>query len=136
METVTDTAVGEIDRHKTAIRRTGFSLPVRCLLRDGVLDTSHTLFDYGCGRGQDLEFLTEMQFSCAGWDPVHRPEGMPTPSDVVNLSYVINIIENPAERANHFFYALKTISRCHASASGSGQYIFSLGKTIGFPTST
>lgn len=88
----------EIQRHKTAIRRAGFSLPVRCLLRDGLLDTSQTLFDYGCGRGQDLDFLQDLSISCAGWDPVHRPEGVPICADVVNLSYVINVIENPSER--------------------------------------
>ena len=89
----------EIQRHKTAIRRAGFSLPVRCLLRDGILDSFLTLFDYGCGHGQDLDFLQDMQISCGGWDPVHRPEGIPTIADVVNLSYVINVIENPLERS-------------------------------------
>jgi hypothetical protein len=30
---------------------------VACLLRDGLLDSSKTLFDYGCGHGQDLQLL-------------------------------------------------------------------------------
>jgi len=71
---------------------------VRCLLRDGLVDSSRTLFDYGCGRGQDLDFLGDLQIPCSGWDPVHRPDGAVTPADVVNLSYVINVIENPQER--------------------------------------
>jgi DNA phosphorothioation-associated putative methyltransferase len=92
-----------IYRHKTAIRRAGFSLPVRCLLRDGLLataDGSRSLFDYGCGRGQDLELLRERGVPCEGWDPVYRPERNPVPADVVNLGYVINVIEDTAERAD------------------------------------
>ncbi len=47
-----------IQRHKTAIRRGDFSRPVKCLLRDGLLGKDVTFFDYGCGRGEDLELLT------------------------------------------------------------------------------
>jgi hypothetical protein len=56
-----------IDRHKTAIRRTGFSLPITCLLRDELLQPNVTVFDYGCGRGQDLELLAGLQLQCDGW---------------------------------------------------------------------
>lgn len=89
----------DIQRHRTAIRRTGFSLPVRCALRDGIIDSTLTLFDYGCGRGQDLDFLSDLDITCSGWDPVHRPEGLSVAADIVNLGYVINVIESPAERA-------------------------------------
>ena len=34
----------------------------------------------------------------AGWDPVHAPEAPLQPSDVVNLGFVLNGIEHPAER--------------------------------------
>jgi len=88
-----------IDRHKTAIRRAGFSLPVNCLLRDALIGQDMTFFDYGCGLGQDLELLSEKEITCIGWDPVHRPKTSHTPADVVNLGYVINVIENQAERA-------------------------------------
>jgi DNA phosphorothioation-associated putative methyltransferase len=93
-----ESAAAPIQRHKTAIRRPGFSLPVNCLLRDSLLDASRTFFDYGCGHGQDLNLLQGSGISCAGWDPVHRPQTDPTPADVVNLGYVINVIENPQER--------------------------------------
>ena len=89
-----------IARHKTAIRRPGLSLPISCLLRDGLLDSSRTRFDYGCGRGQDLNLLRGLSVACEGWDPAHRPDTALTPADVVNLGYVINVIENPAERAD------------------------------------
>jgi DNA phosphorothioation-associated putative methyltransferase len=91
--------VAVVPRHKTAIRRAGLSLPISCLLRDGLLDGSRTLFDYGCGRGQDLALLRDMDIACEGWDPVYRPEDRPKPADVVNLGYVINVVEDPAERA-------------------------------------
>jgi len=88
-----------IPRHKTAIRRGDFSRPIKCLLRDGLLDRSLTLFDYGCGRGEDLDLLTAEGFPCDGWDPVHRPGGLRHEADIVNLGYVLNVIENPGERS-------------------------------------
>jgi DNA phosphorothioation-associated putative methyltransferase len=88
-----------IQRHRTAIRRTGFSLPVSCLLRDGLLDTSRSFFDYGCGHGQDLELLGGIGVAGEGWDPAHRPEVDRREAEVVNLGYVINVIEDPKERA-------------------------------------
>ncbi len=91
-------AKSTVARHKTAIKRQSFSLPVKCLLRDGLLDTTRTFFDYGCGHGQDIAMLSDMNFGASGWDPVHRPDGERKPADVVNLGYVINVIEDPQER--------------------------------------
>lgn len=87
-----------VARHKTAIKRQSFSLPVKCMLRDGLLDSSRTFFDYGCGYGQDVAMLSDMDIPSSGWDPVHRPDGDRKPADVVNLGYVINVIEDPQER--------------------------------------
>ena len=91
-------AQSTVARHKTAIKRQSFSLPVKCLLRDGLLDSTRTFFDYGCGHGQDVAILSGMDFGASGWDPVHRPDGERRPADVVNLGYVINVIEDPRER--------------------------------------
>jgi DNA phosphorothioation-associated putative methyltransferase len=88
-----------IHRHKTAIRRGDFSRPVKCLLRDGLVGKEVTFFDYGCGRGEDIELLTSEGVTCGGWDPAYRPDGARQEADVVNLGYVINVIENPEERA-------------------------------------
>lgn len=88
-----------IDQHKTAIRRGDFSRPVKCLLRDGLVKPGVSFFDYGCGRGEDVELLTVDGIECAGWDPAHRPEMPRVEADVVNLGYVLNVIENPTERA-------------------------------------
>ena len=88
-----------IPRHKTAIRRGDFSRPVKCLLRDGLLDRSAALFDCGCGRGEDVARLQAEGYTCAGWDPAYRPDAPRHEADVVNLGYVLNVIENPTERA-------------------------------------
>ncbi|MEO8495818.1 MAG: hypothetical protein ABI614_12155 [Planctomycetota bacterium] len=64
----------KIARHKTAIRRPSFSRPIACLLRDGLVDPSKTLIDYGCGHGQDLELLSDMNIQCDGWEPASRPD--------------------------------------------------------------
>jgi hypothetical protein len=70
---VMTTHTKQIARHKTAIRRPSFSRPIACLLRDGLIDSSKTLFDYGCGHGQDLQLLSDMDIQCNGWDPMFRP---------------------------------------------------------------
>ncbi len=88
-----------IQRHKTAIRRGDFSRPVKSLLRDGLLGKEMTFFDYGCGRGEDVELLTAQGVTCGSWDPAYHPNAPLVESDVVNLGYVINVIENPVERA-------------------------------------
>jgi DNA phosphorothioation-associated putative methyltransferase len=88
-----------IQRHKTAIRRGDFSRPVKCLLRDGLVGKDVMFFDYGCGRGEDIELLTAEGVACGGWDPAYRPDAERQPADVVNLGYVINVIENSEERA-------------------------------------
>jgi DNA phosphorothioation-associated putative methyltransferase len=41
-----------------------------------------------------------MGISCDGWDPVHRPKSRRRSADVVNLGYVINVVEDPRERAD------------------------------------
>ena len=51
---VWDESPSRIERHKTAIRRKGFSLPVKCLLRDELFASPRTFFDYGCGHGEDV----------------------------------------------------------------------------------
>src|SRR5437867_7220103 len=94
-----DTTIPTIQRHKTAIRRPSLSLPVKCLLRDGLLDASKRLFDYGCGHGRDIALLRDMGIGCDGWDPAHRAGVRRQGADVVNLGYVINVIEDPGERA-------------------------------------
>jgi DNA phosphorothioation-associated putative methyltransferase len=96
---------GAIQRHKTAIRRGDFSRPVKCLLRDGLIGKDVTFFDYGCGRGEDVELLAAEGIACSAWDPAYRPDAPRVQADVVNLGYVLNVIEDPAERADTLRWA-------------------------------
>ncbi|HLW00372.1 MAG TPA: DNA phosphorothioation-associated putative methyltransferase [Ktedonobacterales bacterium] len=88
-----------VARHSTAIARTDLSRPVALMLNDGLLTPETTFFDYGCGRGGDLHRLAELGYDVAGWDPAYRPGAEMRPSDIVNLGFVINVIEDPSERA-------------------------------------
>ena len=88
----------EVARHLTALRRYGFSAPVQTLARFGFLDGSKTVFDYGCGRGDDLRGLIENGIEAAGWDPYYAPDREKRPAHIVNLGFVINVIEDPSER--------------------------------------
>ena len=85
--------------HKTAIQRWSLSRPVALALDDGLLSTKTTFFDYGCGRGGDLKRLHKMGVPVAGWDPAFFPDEERTAADVVNLGYVVNVIEDLEERA-------------------------------------
>jgi DNA phosphorothioation-associated putative methyltransferase len=68
-------------------------------LTDGVLRPGHSCFDYGCGKGDDLRNLTALGYEVSGWDPAFRKSAAFHQSDVVNLGYVVNVIEDQAERS-------------------------------------
>lgn len=87
-----------VERHRTALTRYDLSKPVKTLIEFDQLEPGHSFFDYGCGLGADIRALRELGYEASGWDPVHAPEGLRTPADVVNLGYVLNVIEDPAER--------------------------------------
>lgn len=93
-----DTSIPRIPRHKTAIRRADLSRPVKTALHDGLILPTSTVFDYGCGHGQDIEFLAAQGIACDGWDPAFRPHSPTHPADVVNFGYVLNVIEDVSER--------------------------------------
>jgi len=87
-----------IDRHKTAIVRHELSQPMKQLAKHGLLEGQLTLFDYGCGRGNDLTELQAHGIVATGWDPIHRPDEDIINADIVNLGFVINVIEDQIER--------------------------------------
>jgi DNA phosphorothioation-associated putative methyltransferase len=88
-----------VARHKTAMSRAALSRPLATAARDEILQPAKTVFDYGCGRGDDIRHLSALGFSVAGWDPTHRPNADRSKADIVNLGYVVNVIERPDERA-------------------------------------
>jgi DNA phosphorothioation-associated putative methyltransferase len=81
------------------MRREELSRPVRLALTHELLTEGRSFFDYGCGRGDDVRRLADAGFVAGGWDPAHRPDVPRTPADVVNLGYVVNVIEDSSERA-------------------------------------
>ena len=88
----------EVDRHLTALKRYDFSKPLKIAIQSNLLRKRNSFFDYGCGHGSDMRGVAEMGHPVSGWDPVHNPDGEKVEADVVNLGYVINVIEDPAER--------------------------------------
>jgi DNA phosphorothioation-associated putative methyltransferase len=90
----------KIHRHKTAIVRREISKPVKTLLELGQLRRGESFFDYGCGHGGDVEAIGKLGHESSGWDPVHAPESPKQSADVVNLGFVLNVIEDPAERVD------------------------------------
>jgi hypothetical protein len=87
-----------VERHKTALTRYALSKPVKSLLEYGVLKTGASFFDYGCGQGSDVRGLQGLGYQAEGWDPVFRRDVPKREAEVVNLGYVLNVIEDPVER--------------------------------------
>jgi hypothetical protein len=57
-----------IPRHKTAIRRVDLSRPIKSALDSGMIDPTTSVFDYGCGHGQDIALLAANGIPGSGWD--------------------------------------------------------------------
>jgi hypothetical protein len=91
--------VETVARHRTAMSRTMLSRPLQQAFDDGLLDGDVTVFDYGCGRGDDVRTLGRLGVTASGWDPAHAGDAPQLHADVVNLGYVVNVIENQSERA-------------------------------------
>jgi DNA phosphorothioation-associated putative methyltransferase len=87
-----------VHRGKTAMKRYTCSRPVALALSDELIRETDTFFDFGCGHGGDIDYLRRRKFTAAGWDPFHLPNSPIVPADIVNLGFVLNVIEDPNER--------------------------------------
>ncbi len=87
-----------IERHKAALKRSELSRPVRVALEADLFTVGATFFDYGCGCGEDTKRISELGYESSGWDPYYRPQGEIKTADIVNLGYIINVIEDLVER--------------------------------------
>lgn len=85
-------------RHLTALNRSTLSAPIQILIKHGFISSKNTFFDYGCGRGTDMLALKDAGITVGGWDPYYAPENKIQNADVVNLGFVVNVIEDSAER--------------------------------------
>ena len=95
---IRDDQLPRIDRHKAAIVRNCLSRPVRLALQAGLFTPGMSFFDYGCGHGEDVKLIAENGHASGGWDPYYFPQTGRASADIVNLGYVINVIENERER--------------------------------------
>lgn len=89
------------------------SAPTRLLYEGGLASEDSSFLDYGCGRGDDLKFLAELGITAIGWDPyfANEPRNL-VPQDIVNLGFVINVIEDPEERISVLKAAYALANKC------------------------
>jgi DNA phosphorothioation-associated putative methyltransferase len=73
-------------------------LRYRRLPDTNLINPSVDILDYGCGRGDDIHGLTTSGMKACGWGPHYAPDGPKLEADVVNLGFVINVIEDLDER--------------------------------------
>lgn len=92
--------------------RSALSPLMQTAIASGVVTKQTTIFDYGCGRGKDVELLAAQGYAIAGYDPYYFPDNPIGAADVVMLSYVLNTIECPAEREQVMLRAYE-LSRVH-----------------------
>lgn len=97
----------KVERHRTAIDRNKLSAPMQILGRHGYFDGNYSVLDYGYGKGDDIRELAAHGIDVKGWDPVHKPNGLLAPSDIVNLGFVLNVIEDVVERKNTLLKAFE-----------------------------
>jgi len=90
-----------------AIDRSRLSTPMQILAQHGYLDGRYSVLDYGCGKGDDVNELEAHGIDVIGWDPVYAKDVAPRPADLVNLGFVINVIEDPRERSEALLRAYK-----------------------------
>ena len=100
-----------IARHKTALSRTELSVPMFTMATAGFFNLGYSVLDYGCGRGDDLRALIAAGVECSGWDPAYLPDEELAKADIVNLGYVINVIEERSERQETLAKAFKLTKR-------------------------
>lgn len=105
----------KIERHKTAITRAALSAPMYLLFTSGLIRHDSTILDYGCGQGDDIRALQSDGYAVEGWDPHYRPDPSSLKkSQVTNLGFVLNVIEDPEERAEALKRAFSLTEVCLA----------------------
>jgi DNA phosphorothioation-associated putative methyltransferase len=89
-----------IKPENTAIRRNKPSRPTRDLREQTLyLPDGYSVLDYGCGRGDDAEWLEGLGYHVVAWDKYIDCDPKPDRRmDVVLCVYVICTIPDPAER--------------------------------------
>lgn len=111
-----DNKNAEVERHRTAIARDRLSAPMQALARHGLLSAERSVLDYGCGQGDDVRALKAGGIQAIGWDPHYAPRISLEPCDIVNVGFVLNVIEEPSERVATIRRAFELARECLAVA--------------------
>lgn len=106
----------DVERHRTAIARDRLSAPMQALARHGLLSPDLSVLDYGCGQGDDVRALQVGGIPVVGWDPHFAPNQHVEAADIVNLGFVLNVIEEPRERLHTVRRAFELSKQCLAVA--------------------
>ena len=115
-----------IERHRTAISRSSLSKPMKLVIEFRQLRPGESFFDYGCGLGTDVAAISKLGYTANGWDPAHANTAPIFEADVVNLGFVLNVIEDPAERIDVLLRAWRLSKRLLVvSTLVSGQEAYS-----------
>lgn len=78
---------------KTAIRRNAPSAPLQYLVGEFCIFKSQRILDFGCGHGDDIEYLNSHGYTACGYDPFFQPVGYDMKFDIVLCTYVLNVLE-------------------------------------------
>ena len=106
------------DSYKTAIPRKGPSTVARKLYESKLLTRHgvHSVFDFGCGFGQDVSFYRSVGMDADGYDQYKGFGWISLPEktyDLVTITFVLNVISDPWQR----FIALEQAT-ARVSATG------------------
>ena len=103
----------EVFRHRTALKRKKLSSCMGALVDSSLVTNKSKIFDYGCGRGDDVSILAQNNFeNVSGWDPYFaKDNAIPKKSEFVSLSFVLNVIEDADERHSVLKKAFKIASK-------------------------
>ena len=107
-----DWTTWQTPRWLTAIARTSLSQPARLAVEAGVITTATTVMDYGCGRAWDVAALTQQGVKAIGFDAFFAADTPLAKAGVVQLAFVLNVIENADER-------LEVLQLCYSLARRS-----------------
>ena len=104
---------------------------MRIAVKYGVVNPRHFLLDFGCGRSEDINGLTSLNFPCTGFDPYWAYHlTLLQPTDVISCIYVINVIESASERTEVLQYCWELCKRSLIVAvrsDGKGEVLTSIG---------
>jgi hypothetical protein len=87
---------------KTAISRKGPSAPCKYLVKNNLIEFPLVL-DYGCGKGDDWQFLEDNGYTAFCYDPNYSPNKLPfgvkpEPFNTVLCTYVLNVLPKNQEK--------------------------------------